>query len=274
MSRKFLRGELTRSAALVLTPDCRGGRCVGCGVCDFKRVRMRLYDPAGREPPIPVSGGGYTSARPSGEAERIRLRFSKTGRMSLLSHLEQLSLFTRVVRRAQVPIRFTMGFHPHPKFSFATALPVGVESRAEYLDMEVDAGCDPAMVMERLNALLPPEIRIMEAVGIPRETPSLSVMMDSVLYRVTLPDNIPIDLESRVEAFMALDSLPFRRVKKGKSMEIDLREDLLQLRAAGNILEMTIRRAKPLEVAAAVTGLSPAELSGARIEKLEVFFKE
>jgi radical SAM-linked protein len=274
LSPEFLRGELTKSGAGRYTPDCRKGKCVGCGVCDFKKIGMVLNGPdEGR-----LLGVNTVSflAPPAGndEVEKIRIRFSKTGRMSLLSHLEQLSLFTRAVTRGGIPIIFSKGFHPHPKFSFATALPVGVESLAEYLDMEVAAGCDPDMVKERLNAVLPSGMRIMEAKTIPRSSPSLSVITDSVLYRLTLPKNDPSDLQSRVDTFMGLESFPFRREKKGKTVELDLRHELVDLRADGNTLEMNIRRGKPLEIAEAVTGLKPAALAGARIEKLEVFFKE
>jgi len=273
VTRKFLRSELAKSGASQHTPDCRSGKCCGCGVCDFKRIRMRLINPAGIDLDNGSSRDSSTDARPPAEGEKIRLRFSKTGAMSLLSHLEQLSLFTRAVARAGIPIRFSHGFHPHPKFSFATALSVGVESWAEYLDMEVDAGCDPDMVRERLNAVLPAGIRVIEAFSIPRTSLSLSVMMDSVLYRLTLPDSIPPDLESRVKTFMGLDTFPFRREKKGKTVELDLRMEVVKLSASGNTLEMTIRRGKPLEIAAAVTGLSPAELAETGIEKLEVIFK-
>jgi radical SAM family uncharacterized protein/radical SAM-linked protein len=274
VSRKFLRGELSKSGAGLHTPDCRKGKCVGCGVCDFKRIRMRTINPA----EINLSEGAtlrrVVPARTMEEAEKIRVRFSKTGEMALLSHLELLSLFSRAVGRARVPIRFSQGFHPHPKFSFATALSVGVESWAEYLDMEVDPGCDPLFVSETLNSVLPEGLRIMEVVNIPRNSPSLAVITDSVRYRLKLPGHFPADLGTRIEAFLALETFPLRREKKGKVVELDLREEVVELRACDNTLEMTIRRGKPMEFAIAVTGLTPAELADARIEKLEVIFRD
>jgi radical SAM family uncharacterized protein/radical SAM-linked protein len=273
VSRKFLRGELSKSGAGLHTPDCRKGKCVACGVCDFKRIRLRINDPARINLSAGASLTTVVPARSTEEAEKMRLRFSKTGEMSLLSHLELLTLFSRAVGRGHVPIRFSHGFHPHPKFSFATALSVGVESWAEYLDMEVDPGCNPEFVGEALNSVLPEGLRIMAVVKIPRCSPSLSVITESVLYRVTLQAHCPSDLDARIEAFMALETFPLRREKKGKVAELDLRREVIELRACGNSLEMTIRRGKPMEFAAAVTGLNPAELADARIEKLEVIFK-
>jgi radical SAM-linked protein len=194
--------------------------------------------------------------------------------MRFLSHLELLNLFIRAVGRSRIPIRFSQGFHPHPKFSFATALSVGVESWAEYLDMEIDAGFGADRVKEQLNAVLPPSMEIMEAREIPLQAESLSVIMAAVRYRVTLPGSNGVDLPLSAERFLALESCPFRREKRGKTLELDLRHELVQLKGDGDILEMTISRGKPLEFAAAITGLAPEELAGAKIEKLDVIFSQ
>ena len=135
--------------------------------------------------------------------------------MRFLSHLELLNLFIRAVGRSRIPIRFSQGFHPHPKFSFATALSVGVESWAEYMDMEIAAGYGAGEVKKRLNAVLPESVKIMEAHEIPLRAESLSVIMEAVRYRVTLPYDL-LELPRLVAEFMALESYPFRREKKGK----------------------------------------------------------
>jgi radical SAM-linked protein len=194
--------------------------------------------------------------------------------MRFLSHLEMINLFSRAVARARIPIRFSQGFHPHPKFSFATALSVGIESWAEYMDMEIDAGYGAEQVKERLNTVLPEGMEILEAHEIPLRAESLSVIMDKVRYRVTLPDPVTLDLPACAERFLELETFPFHREKRGKTLDLDLRRELAALQADATSLEMTVGRGKPLEFAAAVTGLSPAELAGARIEKLAVIFKE
>ncbi|HEX9023160.1 MAG TPA: TIGR03960 family B12-binding radical SAM protein [Geobacteraceae bacterium] len=270
INRDFLRRELKRSADGAYTDDCRNGRCSACGVCDGKRIGMSLHEATGE-----VTDSGTATAAPlPEEGVRVRLRFLKTGAMALLSHLEMLTLFTRAVARSGVPIRFSQGFHPHPKFSFASALSVGVESWAEYFDMEIAAGVAAEEVMDRLNGVLPDGVRILEASMIPPGTPSLATIIESIRYRVTLSGAACPDLRASAEAFMALEEHILRREKKGKVVEIDLRRELGQLAVHGNSLEMAIGRGKPLEFTAAITGLDPAELADARIEKLEVIFKD
>ncbi len=270
VSREFLLAEREKAAAGSYTADCRTGKCTGCGVCDFDRIRMQLNSLSVGEMP------DQRTQRPEygEETARIRLRFSKTGTMSLLSHLELINLFTRAVGRARIPIRFSQGFHPHPKFSFATALSVGVESWAEFFDMEIATGYSADRVLQELNAALPSGIQILDAAEIPLRAAALSVIIDKIRYRVTVPDHVGIDLLGCVARFLARDSFVFHREKKGRVTEIDLRRELHELTVAGNALEMLVERGKPLEFVTAITGLSAAELEGARIEKLEVIFKD
>jgi radical SAM family uncharacterized protein/radical SAM-linked protein len=269
VSREFLLAEREKAFVGSYTADCRTGKCTGCGVCDFDRIRMRLNGP--------IAGTTRDQRTPrveiGDETGRVRLRYSKTGTMCLLSHLELINLFTRAVSRARIPIRFSQGFHPHPKFSFATALSVGVESWAEYFDMEIAAGYGADRVLTGLNATLPPGVQIIDAVEIPLRAASLSVIMDKIRYRVTLPDPVCVDLNDGVARFLALESYSCQREKKGRVTELDLRRELHDLTASGKVLEMLVERGKPLEFTAAITGLSAAELAGARIEKVEVIFK-
>lgn len=277
VSREFLLLEEEKSRRELPTSDCRGGSCTGCGVCDLSRVRPLTYRPedfGSRIASVRSVLRPHAHEVPEEGAVRIRLRFTKTGTMSLLSHLELIHLFTRAVRRAAIPIRYSLGFHPHPKFSFATALSVGVESWAEYFDMEIAPGFGARRVLESLNRVLPEGMEVLDAVEIPLKSPSLSVILDATRYRVTLPDNAASGLREKAEAFLRLETFPHGRAKKGRSVEIDLRRELLELTVSGNTLEMLVRRGKPVEFAAAITGVPEDALTGLRIEKLSVRFRE
>jgi radical SAM-linked protein len=266
--RDFLLAEREAAIAGAATHDCRLGACTGCGVCDFKEVKLRLNEPV----PFDTYASKLPEAAPSELAERIRIRFEKLGRMRFLSHLEMLTLFIRAVGRAKIPMRYSQGFHPHPKFSFATALSVGIESYAEYMDFEVESGYTAQQLQQALNLSLPEGVRVTEAAAIPMRAPALSVIMERVKYRVTLPEHVKLDLQEKVRQFLALDSVPLRREKRGKVVEFDLRHELSELKAEGECIEMIVGRGKPAEYACAILGLSSEELKDARLEKLEVLF--
>jgi len=276
VSREFLLQERSKGVGGEFTPDCRAGVCSGCGVCDFEEVRNR---PAGINAPfigasIDQAGtGSVAHAEPEG-AQRIRVKYSKTGAMIFLSHLELLTLFTRAVKRADIPVKYSQGFHPHPKFSLQLRSSVGVESSAEYLDIEVAPEFGADLLRDSLNRSLPDGISVLAAWAVPAKSPSLSTIMERVRYRVTFPDKRVSDLESFAARFMALETSPFRRVKKNGPQEYDLRHELFSLIANENSLTLEIGRGKPLEFVSAVTGISIKELEGCRIEKLEVIFKD
>ena len=268
--RDFLLAE--REAAIVgaSTPDCRAGECTGCGVCDFDTIKLRLNEPV----PFGTYACEITPPQAIELAQRIRIRFSKLGRMRFLSHLEMLTLFIRAVGRARIPMRYSQGFHPHPKFSFATALSVGIESYAEYMDFEVDAGFSAEALQDALNKSLPEGVKVVEAAIIPMKAPALSVIMERVWYRVTLPEELAVGLQEKIADFLALESSPLRREKKGKVVEFDLRHELSELKAEGRTLEMLVGRGKPVEFTSAILRVPAEALKDARLEKLEVLFAE
>ena len=265
VSKAFLLKERELALLETATADCRFGQCSACGVCDFKTVATRVSTKV----ELPVHRKKPPTAE---EAVRIRLRFSKTGAMSYLSHLELITVFTRAVSRAGVPILFSQGFHPHPRFSFATATSVGVESTAEYMDMFVADSTKAEDVQERLNRVFPEGLRVMEAKLMELKSPSLSTLIDKTRYRITLDDSFSRCLEEQTMQFMALPSYVIHRKKKGEVQCIDLRGEVASLSVNGASLELIAGRGKPIEFARAVTGNDSLLADAIRVEKLETLF--
>lgn len=266
LARDFLLRELERAQSEAGTADCRFGQCSACGVCNFTTVANRLAAAS----VIPLRNAVEHN---DATAMRVRLRFAKEGRMRYLSHLELLTLFTRAVSRAGVPILFSQGFHPHPRFSFATATSVGVESRAEYMDMIVAAGTTAAEVQQRLNAVLPEGVRVLEAELIDLKSASLSTIIDRTHYRLTFDQAWAGRLEEACVRFLAHSDFVIKRnKKKGETQTIDLRQELFSLSASGATVDLVAGRGKPLEFARAITGLDSLQADDVRIEKCNVIF--
>jgi uncharacterized protein (DUF2344 family) len=115
-------------------------------------------------------------------------------------------------------------------------------------------------------------MRISAAEEIPLNSPSLSVIIEAVRYRVTVPEKNGVELSRRATEFLALDSFPWRREKRGKVAEFDLRHELRQVSVRDNSIEIVVGRGKPLEFVSAMTGIPIDRLAGCTIEKLEVIF--
>ncbi|OGU15242.1 MAG: B12-binding domain-containing radical SAM protein [Geobacteraceae bacterium GWC2_53_11] len=267
VTREFLLAERERALAEAATKDCRDGNCSACGVCDFTVVTNRISKQA-TVPPRP----DVLAEEPV--AARMRLRFGKTGVMRYLSHLELITVFTRAVSRGGVPIMFSLGFHPHPRFSFGTATSVGVESQAEYMDMFVASGIAAGEVQDRLNGVLPEGLRILDAEEVDAKSPSISTLIDATRYRITVVKADPDELLQRCVQFLAHDTFVIQRIKKGQTTTVDLRGETVALSADGQALELVARRGKPIEFVRAITGNEALNVDDLRIEKLEVIFAQ
>ncbi|MGB9080093.1 MAG: TIGR03960 family B12-binding radical SAM protein [Desulfuromonadaceae bacterium] len=265
VTREFLLAERERALQEAATKDCRDGSCTACGVCDFTVVANRVSQQA-TLPPRP----DIPSEEPV--AARMRLRFSKVGVMRYLSHLELITVFTRAVSRGEVPILFSLGFHPHPRFSFGTATSVGVESQAEYMDMFVVSGISPLEVQERLNAVLPEGLRILESEEVDAKSPSISTLIDATRYRITVAGADPAELQKQCVRFLAHDTFAIQRTKKGQTTTVDLRGETVSLSADMQTVELVARRGKPVEFARAITGNGELQGDDLQVEKLEVIF--
>jgi len=268
VTTRFLLKERELALAGGATKDCRHGECSGCGVCDFSEVRNRRFPDSAPSPATPE----VTATGDDDRKVRVRLRFAKQGAMRFLSHLELLTVFTRAVSRASVPIIFSQGFHPHPRFSFATATSVGVESVAEYMDMFVAPGVADDEITRRLNLVLPRGLRILETATIDTRAPSLSTIITGTRYRVTLPPQWADTLAGLCAEFLTLDEYVIRRRKKGETQSIDLRPELVELTVDGAAMNLVCRRGKPLEFCRAITGDAELGAEEIRVEKLEVIF--
>ena len=96
-------------------------------------------------------------------SEGIRIRFSKTGKLKYISHLDLCRTFRSAFKRARIPIWYSQGFNPHPKMVFATTVSVGHESLCELLDIKITSPMSREELVSRLQSALTEEIGIIDA---------------------------------------------------------------------------------------------------------------
>src|SRR5881227_1654467 len=106
------------------------------------RLRHRTHRCLGHAPGGRFAGHRTTGVRPMSEQRnlKVRIRFSKLGKIRFTSHRDVARIWERALRRAALPVAYTEGFSPHPKLSFGLALSTGHESLGEYLDVDLAGG--------------------------------------------------------------------------------------------------------------------------------------
>lgn len=267
---EFIEAEAERGLAEIYTPDCRYHGCQKCGLCDFKTVLPRVCRRAELATVAPSAAEAEELPRDDGQAPRYyyRLTYSRTGVTRFLGHLEVLQVFFRVLRRAGLPVCYSQGFNPTPKVTFSPALPLGTESLAEYLIVEVTAPlADPEETRAEFNRQLPAGF-VVEGIALD----SGRVEMRLVSCYVIEPGVVDPGI---LAAFLAASAYEIKVSRKGRERLVAARELVRDLRLdeAGR-LELQLVSApsqpglKPAELVRAVLGLSEAESAGLRITKV------
>ncbi|GAB4115898.1 MAG: hypothetical protein Kow00103_11070 [Candidatus Caldatribacteriota bacterium] len=116
----------------------------------------------------------------------IRIKYTKEGMMKYLSHLNLVQIFSRAIRRAELPVSISNGFNPRFRISFGPPLPLGINSQAEYLDIKVIESVNLKELQKKLNHALPEGIKVIKGKEIPPPSSSLSKAIDSALFIVFL----------------------------------------------------------------------------------------
>lgn len=240
----FLKNEHERALRGEITESCRV-ECTHCGIGCTDGGTPDLGRPAAPSPK--TAAAASAAASPAAGAQeitaRVRLRYSRTGRVRFLSHLDFMTLFHRTAVRAGVPVAFSQGFNPHPKISFGPALPVGMESEAEYLDMEIDPLADLLAITKALNRALPQGIRILEARVVPKKAASLSGSIAKHHYAVDVPAERSGDLAGRIVSLLGRSRVLVRRKDKEKNIRPGIASIEARERAEGTVLEIVLQEA-------------------------------
>ena len=117
----------------------------------------------------------------------VRLRFSKTGRLKYISHLDINRAMSRALKRAQIPLWYTEGFNPHPYMSFSLPLSLGVESLCESVDLRIIGDIINDEIKNRLNNVLPQDIKIVDVYDDFRD--NSEIVYSDYVYKFEFKDN-------------------------------------------------------------------------------------
>lgn len=158
---------------------------------------------------------------------KLRLRFGKNGIVKFIGHLDIMRYFQKAFRRANVDIRYSQGFHPHPYLSFASPLGLGLESCGEYLDMEVNSYDDLEAMKKAVNAQMTEGITVYSIHHLPDDAKTSMSIIAAADYRIDFRERMkPCDkdtLKSAILHFLASPEIRVVKKTKKSEREIDIR---------------------------------------------------
>lgn len=228
--------------------------------------------PTTANPPDPGAHSASKGSPPETAQRRakFRLRFRKAGSLRLVSHHDLMHCFERMLRRAELPICTTQGFHPQPRMIFAQSLALGVIGCAEVLELEMSQPLTPEDVQARLVRQAPPGLEILHTRSIDVRA---SARVRRAFFRLEVPTPFANGLADRCSDLLDRSEVWVERTRP-KPRRFNLRPFVHHLTFTPPSLEMALwvtpnGSARPEEVAR-LLGLEPLLDEGAYFERFHL----
>ena len=162
---------------------------------------------------------------PDPAVQKLRVRYTKCGRLRFTSSRDFQRALERALRRADVPMAFSAGFHPHPKISYANAASTGTASEAEYFEISVTQRVDPESVRVALDEALPPGIDVLTVVE--AAAGALADRLEASDWLLEFGGLDVPTLRSAVDTLLARDTAEVTRLTKSGPRTFDVRAAVL-----------------------------------------------
>jgi radical SAM family uncharacterized protein/radical SAM-linked protein len=214
--------------------------CYDCGIaCDLGAMREQRLVFLGKlgadepRPAAPPPARGQAKRPPARavqqEPRRYRLSYEKLGPAAFLSHLDVVRALPRSFRRLELPLYYSLGFHPKPDMTFGPALSLGVASLCEVVDVKIAAQVDVAALLDDLSAGAQRGLRFVGATALAAGDATVARVIDVARYVVGIP-RVALErlggeawLRARVDQALAARELVVMRRIDGIGKRVELR---------------------------------------------------
>ena len=169
-----------------------------------------------------------------------RMVFSKKGRARFISHLDLMRTFSRIFKRARIPVWYTQGFNPRLYIMFPLALALGTESDVEIMDISLTEELDGQELMDRVNAVMP-EGMCINKVYKPEMNHKEIAFSEYEIRFCLQSENDPLPL---FEQYLSQDIITVKKHSKKKGeIDVDIKPDVtvLGLEKDGELAMFTVR---------------------------------
>lgn len=152
---------------------------------------------------------------------RIRFTFTREISLAYISHLDMLRLFLRALRRSNMPLEYSQGYNPHPRFTLALPLPLGVTAGEEFGEVSFSEIIEAGFFKEKLASQLPNGLELTSAFLVAAEGPSIAALVRAASYRARLKKILPDDgnvnhIKEALEKMLSKEEIIMKRTNKKK----------------------------------------------------------
>ena len=181
---------------------------------------------------------------------KVRVKFSKTGALRYIGHLDVMRYFQKAIRRSGLAAAYSRGFSPHMIMSFAEPLGVGLTSVGEYFDLELryedpygedlvdkdhaapDAGPCPSEqgLLDALNAQMADDVRVLSVRRlVPGRKSNAMSLVAAASYTVSFPVPESFDVSGTLSSFLKQPVIETEKKTKSGVKTDDIRPLIFSL---------------------------------------------
>ncbi len=157
INKSYLKREYIRAKNYETTDICDNPCDHNCGVCKKDTVVDKINT---EERNLEIFDNNVAAEMKLEEVFSYLIEFSKIEKAKYFSHLNIVNVFSKVLRRSGVTLKYSQGFNPKPKLEFAHPLALGIESKVEVLSISLTSKINPEKLMRRMNKNVPSGINI------------------------------------------------------------------------------------------------------------------
>lgn len=171
----------------------------------------------------------------------VRMEYSKKGKSAFFSHLDLTRIFRDALKKGDLPVAYSQGYHPRPKIGFGPPLPLGVEGEREYVDIKLSAAYK-GDIIRVLGAELPDGIELKKVKSFIGKIPALSATINRSVYEVR--GNLGPDLDNRLNRILLREQV---LVERSDSEMVDIRPGICEIEeiAAGDGFRVVVTIGEP-----------------------------
>lgn len=151
---------------------------------------------------------------------RYLIKYTKKSDIKYVAHLELMRTIQRIIRRSELPVKYSQGFNPHMSLSIAQPLAVGVYSRGEYMDVDFNEELDEEFIKEKLNLSSTDTIKFLDVKKIKEEdkkVPQSMAAVEAARYILKLKCMDIKDIQKDIHLLINMEE--WKIIKKGKKGE-------------------------------------------------------
>ncbi len=169
---------------------------------------------------------------------KIRIKFTKTGSLKFIGHLDVMRYFQKLNRRACIDMKYSQGFNPHQIMSFAQPLGIGLTSTGEYVDIEVNTTMTSEAAIKAYNEHSVEEIQILSYKLLEDSVPNAMSQVAAADYILNFREEYFSDdeLKNKFDEFMSNAEIMYERVSKKTTRTLDIKPFIYKYECCGQQL--------------------------------------